>query len=164
MIAFIDDHREAHGVEPICKVLPIAPSTYHDHVAKRADLSRLSARAKRDAALKDEVRRVFEANFPRLRRSQGLAAVAERGLRCGKMHGGALGAGDGPRGHHPRQTGANHGERQGSAMPSRSRQSPVRCPGAEHALGLRLHFRTWTGFVYVAFVIDTYARRIVGWR
>ena len=35
MIAFIDDHREAHGVEPICKVLPIAPSTYHDHVAKR---------------------------------------------------------------------------------------------------------------------------------
>jgi putative transposase len=37
MIAFIDDHREAHGVEPICKVLPIAPSTYHDHVAKRVD-------------------------------------------------------------------------------------------------------------------------------
>ena len=35
MIAFIDDHREAHGVEPICKVLPIAPSTYHAHVAKR---------------------------------------------------------------------------------------------------------------------------------
>ena len=45
MIAFIDDHREAHGVEPICKVLPIAPSTYHDHVAKRVDPSRLSARA-----------------------------------------------------------------------------------------------------------------------
>ena len=35
MIAFIDDHRGAYGVEPICKVLPIAPSTYHDHVAKR---------------------------------------------------------------------------------------------------------------------------------
>jgi transposase InsO family protein len=63
MIAFIDDHREAHGVEPICKVLPIAPSTYHDHVAKRIDPSRLSARAKRDEALKNEVRRVFEANF-----------------------------------------------------------------------------------------------------
>lgn len=63
MIAFIDDHRQAHGVEPICKVLPIAPSTYHDHVAKRIDPSRLSARARRDAALKDEVRRVFEANF-----------------------------------------------------------------------------------------------------
>jgi putative transposase len=62
MIAFIDDHREAHGVEPICKVLPIAPSTYHDHVAKRRD-ARLPARAKRDEALKVEVRRVFEENF-----------------------------------------------------------------------------------------------------
>ena len=37
MISFIDDHRGTHGVEPICRVLPIAPSTYHDHVAKRAD-------------------------------------------------------------------------------------------------------------------------------
>ncbi|WP_442909810.1 IS3 family transposase [Hyphomicrobium sp.] len=63
MIGFIDDHRQAHGIEPICKVLPIAPSTYRDHVAKRIDPSRLSARAKRDEALKDEVRRVFEANF-----------------------------------------------------------------------------------------------------
>ena len=44
MIAFIDDHREAHGVEPICKVLPIAPSTYYDHVARRRDPARLSAR------------------------------------------------------------------------------------------------------------------------
>ena len=63
MIAFIDDHRGAHGVEPICKVLPIAPSTYHDHVAKRVDSSRLSARAKCDEALKVEIRRVFEENF-----------------------------------------------------------------------------------------------------
>jgi putative transposase len=63
MIAFIDDHRGAHGVEPICKVLPIAPSTYHDHFAKRVDPSRLSARAKRDEALKVEVRRVFDENF-----------------------------------------------------------------------------------------------------
>ena len=60
MIAFIDDHREAHGVEPICKVLPIAPSTCYDHVARRRDPARLSARAKRDMALKVEVRRVFE--------------------------------------------------------------------------------------------------------
>ena len=63
MIAFIDDHRGVHGVEPICKVLPIAPSTYRAHVAKRADPVKLSARAKRDAALKIEVRRVFEENF-----------------------------------------------------------------------------------------------------
>ena len=62
MIAFIDDHREAHGVEPICKV-PIAPSTYHDHAAKRRDPSRLSVRAKRNEELRVEVRRVFEENF-----------------------------------------------------------------------------------------------------
>ena len=50
MIAFIDDHRGVHGVEPICKVLPIAPSTYRAHLAQRADPARLSARARRDAA------------------------------------------------------------------------------------------------------------------
>jgi hypothetical protein len=59
MIAFIDDHRGTHGVEPICKVLPIAPSTYHTHVAKRRD----PARARQDAALKSEARRVFDENF-----------------------------------------------------------------------------------------------------
>ena len=63
MIAFIDDHRETHGVEPICKVLPIAPSTYHDHAAKRADPEKLSARAKRDQALRPEIARVFAENF-----------------------------------------------------------------------------------------------------
>jgi len=63
MIGFIDDHRGEYGVEPICKVLPIAPSTYHAHVARRRDPSRLSHRALRDAALKMEVCRVFEENF-----------------------------------------------------------------------------------------------------
>ena len=63
MITFIDDHRGTHGVEPICKVLPIAPSTYHDHVAKRTNPEKCSARAKRDMALKPEITRVFEENF-----------------------------------------------------------------------------------------------------
>ena len=62
MIAFIDDHRGAHGVEPICRVLPIAPSTYHAHLAKRADPRLLSARARRDAALRPEIQRVFDDN------------------------------------------------------------------------------------------------------
>src|SRR5271154_6128065 len=57
MIAFIDDHRRAYGVEPICKVLPIAPSTYRAHAAK------LSARAKQDAIRKIKIRRVFAENF-----------------------------------------------------------------------------------------------------
>ncbi len=63
MIAFIDEHRGVHGVEPICKVLPIAPSTYHAHAARRADPAGLSARARRDVALKAEVGRVFAENF-----------------------------------------------------------------------------------------------------
>ena len=63
MIAFIDDHRAVHGIEPICKVLPIAPSIFHAHAAKRADPSKLSARARRDALLRIEVRCMFEANF-----------------------------------------------------------------------------------------------------
>jgi len=63
MTAFIDDHRGEYGVEPICRVLPIAPSTYHERVAQRRDPSRLSPRAQRDEAMKPEVRRMFDANF-----------------------------------------------------------------------------------------------------
>ena len=63
MIAFIDDHREAYGVEPICGVLPIAPSTYYEHVAKRANRERRSERARRDEALEADIRRVFAENF-----------------------------------------------------------------------------------------------------
>ena len=63
MIAFIGDQRTVHGVEPICKVLPIAPSTYHERVAQRRDPLRLSARARRDLALRVEVRRVFDAKY-----------------------------------------------------------------------------------------------------
>jgi hypothetical protein len=63
MIGFIDDHGAAYGVEPICRVLPIAPSTYHAHAAKRADPSKLSARARRDANLQADIKRVWDANF-----------------------------------------------------------------------------------------------------
>lgn len=63
MIASIDDHRGVLGVEPICRHLPIAPSTHYDHLAKRADPERLSDRAKRDGELRPELQRVFEANF-----------------------------------------------------------------------------------------------------
>ena len=59
MITFIDDHRKVYGLEPICKILPIAPSTYHAHVAQRIDAGKRSARARRGAELKVEVRRVF---------------------------------------------------------------------------------------------------------
>ena len=113
MIAFIDDHRDVYGVEPICKVLPIAPSTYHAHAARRADPSKLPARAKRDEALKAEIRRVFEENF----RVYGVRKVwrqlAARGHRGRPLHGGAADAGHGPAGCGPGQAGADHDQRQG---------------------------------------------------
>jgi len=63
MISFIDEHRGVFGVEPICRLLPIAPSTYYENVAKRLDVDRLSVRARSDISLKIEIRRVFEQNF-----------------------------------------------------------------------------------------------------
>ena len=63
MIQFIEDHRDDHGVEPICRVLPIAPATFYHNMAKRADPSRLSDRTKRDAELKPEIEQVFEQNL-----------------------------------------------------------------------------------------------------
>ena len=79
MKAFIDDHRAVHGVEPICRVLPIAPSTYRAHAACLADPSRASARTKRDAALRPEITRVWEENF----RVYGVRKVWRQLLRDG---------------------------------------------------------------------------------
>ena len=80
MIAFIDDHRGAHGVEPICKVLPIAPSTYHAHVAKRRDPAKLSARARQDARLKIEVQRVFDVSGSMARARSGDSSSARASM------------------------------------------------------------------------------------
>src|SRR6185436_3464757 len=63
MIAFIDDHRDVYGVEPICRVLPIAPSTYHSHAARRAAPEAAPPRVRRDAGLREHIRRVWEENF-----------------------------------------------------------------------------------------------------
>jgi len=63
MVAFIDEYREAYGVEPICAVVPIAPSTYYEHKARAARPERSPARARRDGQLRREIERVFEENF-----------------------------------------------------------------------------------------------------
>jgi putative transposase len=165
MIAFIDDHRKTHGVEPICKVLPIAPSTYHAAIAKRVDPSRLSARARRDAALKDEVRRVFEANF----RVYGVRKVWRQLQREGfdvarctvarLMR--AMGLEGIIRGKTVRTTMSD----KAAPCPLDHVNRQFHAP-APNMLWLSdfTYVATWTGFVYVAFVIDAYARRIVGWR
>ncbi|BBB96765.1 transposase InsO family protein [Bradyrhizobium elkanii USDA 61] len=165
MIAFIDDHREAYGVEPICKVLPIAPSTYHDHVAKRRNPARLSARARRDAALKVEVRRVFEENFSvygvrkvwRQLRREGRDVARCTVARLMKEMGlqGAI------RGKPVRTTISDRAAPCPLDHVNRQFQAPR--PNALWVSDFT-YVATWIGFVYVAFVVDAYARRIVGWR
>jgi putative transposase len=165
MIAFIDDHRGGLGVEPICKVLPIAPSTYHDHVAKRADPARLSDRARRDAALRPEIRRVFEQNW----RVYGVRKVwrqlGREGFDVARCTVARLMKGMGLQ-------GVIRGKPHRTTVPDRSAPRPLdkvnrqfRVP-APNRLWVSdfTYVATWKGFCYVAFVIDAYARRIVGWR
>ena len=165
MIAFIDDHREAHGVEPICKVLPIAPSTYHAHVAKRTDPARLSARARRDAALKIEIARVFAENFAVYgvrkvwRQLQRESVDVARCTVARLMQ--SMGLQGVIRGKPIRTTISDKAAPCPLDHVNRQFQAPR--PNAFWVSDFT-YVSTWTGFVYVAFVIDAYARRIVGWR
>ena len=165
MIAFIDDHSGAYGVEPICKVLPIAPSTYRAHAAKRADPAKLSARAKQDAIRKIEIRRVFAENFDvygvrkvwrQLRREgEDIArCTVERLMRSMGLQGVIRGK--------PVKTTISD---KAAPCPLDHVNRQFRAP-RPNALWVSdfTYVATWTGFVYVAFVIDAFARRIVGWR
>jgi transposase InsO family protein len=165
MIGFIDDHRGVHGVEPICKVLPIAPSTYHAHVSKRVDPEKCSARAKRDADLVPEIERVFEENFrvygvrkiwrQLQREGHEIARCTVARLMQSKGLQGVI------RGNPVRTTISD----KATPCPLDHVNRQFRAPRPD-ALWVSdfTYVRTWAGFVYVAFVIDAYARRIVGWR
>jgi transposase InsO family protein len=165
MIAFIDDHREAYGVEPICRVLPIAPSTYYDHLLKRRDPAKLSARAKRDTALKVEVRRVFEENFSVYgvrkiwRQLQREGFDVARCMVARLMKG--MGLQGAIRGKPVRTTLSNGAAPCPLDRVNRQFQAPR--PNALWVSDFT-YVATWAGFVYVAFIIDAFARRIVGWR
>jgi HTH-like domain len=63
MVAFIDEHRDAYGVEPICAVWPIAPSTYYTYKTRQADPERRGARARRDEVLRPRIRQIWDENF-----------------------------------------------------------------------------------------------------
>jgi transposase InsO family protein len=165
MIAFIDEHRARHGVEPICRVLPIARSTYHTHAARRADPGKLPARARRDITLRTEIRRVYEENF----RVYGVRKVWRQLLREGiavarctvarLMR--AMGLQGVVRGKRVRTTTSN------AAAPCPldrvNRQFKAPRPNALWVSDFT-YVATWAGFVYVAFIIDVFARRIIGWR
>jgi transposase InsO family protein len=165
MVAFIDDHRQEYGVEPICSVLPIAPSTYYRHKAREADPSLHSARAQRDEELRPEIRRVWKDNFQVYgvrkvwrqlnREGHTVARCTVARLMC------EMGL-----------FGAVRGRRFKTTVPADVADRPMdlveRDFTAERPNRLWVsdftYVATWRGFVYVAFVIDTFSRRIVGWR
>ena len=165
MIAFVDDHRGAYGVEPICRVLPIAPSTYRDHLAKRAAPEKMSARARRDQVLKVAVARVFAENFKvygvrkvwRQMRREGFdvaRCTVERLMRSLELQGVI-------RGKPVRTTLSDRAAP--CPLDHVNRQFNAPRPNTLWVSDFT-YVATWQGFVYVAFVIDTFARRIVGWR
>jgi putative transposase len=164
MIAFIDDNRTTHGVEPICRVLPIAPSTYRAQVAQRADPAKASMRVQRDARLRSEIRRVFEANFGVYGVRKIWRQLGREGESVARCTVARLMRQMGLR-------GVVRGKETRTTIPSKApcpadrvnRQFRV---GRPNLLWLAdfTYVATWQGFVYVAFVIDAFARRIVGWR
>ena len=165
MTAFIDEHRDNHGVEPICEQLPISPSTYYEFKAREDDPDRLPDRIKRDHLLEFDIKRVWEENFEvygarkvwrqlnrehidvarctveRLMKRLGIQGVV-RGAKCWTtVSDDAL------------------------ARPADlvNREFTATRPNQLWVADITF-VATWAGFVYVAFIIDVFARRIVGWR
>jgi transposase InsO family protein len=165
MTAFIDDHREAYGVEPICAVLPIAPSTYYAAKACEADPALRSARAQRDEGLRAEVQRVWEENREVYGAKKVWKQLHREGVTVARCTVARLMRQMGLR-------GAVRGRRVRTTMPADQIERPLdlveRDFTAERPNQLWVsdltYVATWRGFVYVAFVIDVFSRRIVGWR
>jgi putative transposase len=166
MVAFIDDHRQAYGVEPICRVVPIAPSTYFRHKAQQRDPSQRSARALRDDELKAIIRRIWEENHrvygPRkVWKQMGREGLHEARCRVRRLM---------------RELGLAGAVRGRAWVTTTQSESTTTRPADlvdRHFTASRpnqlwvadfTYVATWRGFVYVAFVIDVFARRIVGWR
>jgi putative transposase len=165
MIGFIAEHRDVYGVEPICKVLPIAPSTYYNHAARKADPELRPNRAWKDEALCIEIRRVFDEN----KQVYGVRKVwrqlyreGHRSARCTVER-------------LMKRLGLR-GVVRGKGVKTTVSDKAMACPRDQVNRQFRAdrpntlwvsdftYVSTWAGFVYVAFVIDVFARRIVGWK
>ena len=165
MIAFVDEHRGAYGVEPICRALPIAPSTYREHGARRADPSRLPPRPRRDAELQTAIRRVFDENHGVCGVRKAWHQLRRKGVpvaRCTVarlMR--AMGLAGVIRGKPARTTVSD--KTAPCPLDRVNRQFRAPAPDTLWVADFTC-VATWSGFVCVAFVVDAYARRIVGWR
>ena len=166
MVRFIDDHWVEYGVEPICEVLPIAPSTYYRHKLLEANPSLRSARAQRDAVLKVEIRRVWDANLAVYGAEKVYKQLNREGIRVARCTVerlmGGLGLEGAVRGWAYKVTTQPE---EGAKRPVDLVERNFEAEGPNQLWVSDLTYvATWGGFVYVAFVIDAFARRIVGWR
>jgi transposase InsO family protein len=166
MVPFIDEHREEHGVEPICKELPIAPSTYHEQKAREADPSRLPERVVRDTQLREEIERVWKEHFGvygarkvwrQLKREKIDVArcTVERLMREMGLEGAIRGR------KYKKTTIVDEASERPADLVHRdfTADRPNRLWVADLT-----YVATWVGFVYVAFITDVFSRKIVGWR
>jgi putative transposase len=166
MVAFIDDHRKAYGVEPICRELPIAPSTYFKRKAEGRDPSRRSTRAQQDAVLRAIIQRIWNEHHQVYGPRKVWKQMGRENLRAARCRVRRL----------MREMGLA-GAVRGRAWTTTTQPGPE--ADRPHDLVDRnftatrpnqlwvsdfTYVATWRGFVYVAFVIDVFARCIVGWR
>ena len=165
MVSFIDTHRALYGVEPICSVLPIAPSTYYEAKAREKDPERLSVRARRDQVMRQSIRRVWDENrqvygprkvWRQLRREGTPVArcTVERLMRGMGLQGVVRG----------RKFKTTTGDDQAMRPLDLVQRHFTATRPNELWVADLTYVATWNGFVFVAFVIDVFARRIVGWR
>ncbi len=166
MVAFIDDHRKTYGVEPICRVLPIAPSTYFRHKAQQKDSTKCSARAQRDDELRAIIRRVWTDHHQVYGSRKVWKQMGRERLHAARCRVRRLMRAMGLR-------GAVRGRAWITTTQSQPEADRPRDLVDRHFTATRpnqlwvsdfTYVATWRGFVYVAFVIDVFARRIVGWR
>ena len=164
-MSFVDKNRESYGVEPVCRMLPIATSLYYEHKAREKDPSRLPARAKRDRELREEIRRVRKENFDVYGVRKVWRQLRREGSDVARCTVARL----------MREMGLHEVQR---ASAARIRLRRLESTSTDRALERDFnatrpnelwvsdltYIATWRGFVYVAFVIDVFARLIVGWR
>jgi transposase InsO family protein len=150
MVAYIDAHRDRFGVEPICTVLPIAPSTYFRHKAEQRDPTRRSARAQGDEVLKAIIRRIWTEQHQVYGSRKVWKQMGRENLRAA-VRGRAW----------VTTTQAADGR---VALPDLVDRRFAATRPNQLWVSDFTYVATWRGFVYVAFVIDVFARRIVGWR
>jgi len=166
MVAFIDEHRASYGVEPICRVLPIAPSTYHEEKARERDPSRLPRRLARDRELLPEIERVWKENrrvygarkvWRQLKREKWKVArcSVERLMRKKGLQGVVRGR------RYKKTTMVDEAAQRPADLVQRNFRATK--PNQLWVADITYVAR-WKGFVYVAFVTDVFSRRIVGWR